>query len=83
MHRQQALKYRFDDSLMTENDTFEINTVIKKSQCLCGFAGSDDRNDTFFQVLKISRKNQNNKPTSKKLSFLSSGLKKPAFTRVL
>ena len=67
---------------MTGNDTFEINTVIKKSQCLCGFAGSDDRNDTFFQVLKIFRKNQKNKSTAKKLSFLSSELKKPVFMRV-
>lgn len=82
MQRQQALKYRLNDSLMTENDTFKIKTVIEKSQCLCGFAGTDDSYDTFFQVLKIFRKNQKNKPTSKKLSFLSSGLEKPVFMRV-
>ena len=73
MHRQQALKYRFDDSLMTENDTFEINTVIKKSQCLCGFAGSDDRNDTFFQVLKIFRKNQKINRPQKNCHFCHQG----------
>lgn len=48
MQRQQVLKYRFDDSLMTKNDTFKIKTVIKNIQCLCGFAGINDRNDTFF-----------------------------------
>ncbi len=57
---------------MTENDSFKMKTVIKKTQCLCGFAGSYDRNDSFFQVLKIFRKSQKNKLTSKKLSFLSS-----------
>ena len=31
MQRQQVLKYRLNDSLMTENDTFKIKTVIKLS----------------------------------------------------
>ncbi len=48
MQRQQVLKYRFDDSLMTESDRFKMKTVIKKSQYLCRFAGINDRNDTFF-----------------------------------
>ena len=78
MRRQQVLKCHFKDCFMTGYDRFMtgydrfvIKTVIEKAQCLCGFAGFYDSYDSFFQVLKIFKKNQNNNTTSKKLSFLS------------
>ena len=81
MHRQQVLKYHLGDRLVTGSDRFEEKTVTQKSQCLCGFQQGGDRNDSFFQVLKIFRKNQNNKPTSKNLTPLSPIVKKPVFMR--
>ena len=56
MHRQQVLKYHLGDRLVTGSDRFEEKTVTQKSQCLCGFQQGGDRGDSFFQVLKISKK---------------------------
>ena len=81
MHRQQVLKYHLGDRLVTGSDRFEEKTVTQKSQCLCGFQQGGDRGDSFFQVLKISKKNQNNKPTQKNLTPLSPIVKKPVFMR--
>ena len=76
MHRQQVLKCRLGDRLVTGSDRFEEKTVTQKSQCLCGFQQGGDRGDSFFQVLKIFRKNQNNKQNSKKPDTSDTDIKK-------
>ena len=83
MYRQQVLKCRLGDRLVTGSDRFEEKTVTQKSQCLCGFQQGGDRGDSFFQVLKIFRKNQNNKQNSKNLTPLTPISENPVFMRVL
>ena len=58
MHRQQVLKCRLGDRLVTGSDRFEEKTVTQKSQCLCGFQQGGDRGDSFFQLLEIFSKSQ-------------------------
>ena len=58
MHRQQVLKCRLGDRLVTGSDRFEEKTVTQKNQCLCGFQQGGDRCDSFFQVLEIFSKSQ-------------------------
>lgn len=81
MHRQQVLKYHLSDRFVTACVRFQK----KLSRCKPVFmrvSAKCDRCDSFFQVLKIFRKNQNNKQNSKNLTHLSRYQKSSVFMRV-
>lgn len=85
MHRQQVLKCHLSDRFVAACGRL---WQISEKNCHAGIpvfmrlSAKRGRCGNFFQVPKISKKNQNNKPTSKKLPQLPRCQKSSVFMRV-
>lgn len=79
MHRQQVLKCHLSDRFVAACGRL---WQISEKNCHAGIpvfmrlSAKRGRCGNFFQVLKISKKNQNNKPTSKKTATAATVSKK-------